>query len=600
MAESNQEISQNYAVKQAPFNIQYELLVLGRTTKDENLLLQPQEGVTLDRSPDLAPAKLSFKVYKDDVLNISEGQAVQFKVNFKVVFVGYIFEKKRTKDNFIEVTCYDQCRYLKSEGYYVFDGTKTASELIMAITQDIGVKTKDIAPTTIKIDRVFDGKTYMDIILTMLMETTNKSPLIEVKKIKNTNLNQFDSTQSKLISWGNETKDTKKEELAPNGKPYEQNDIQYLMNNHYTREEAIKELAKSDKYKDKNVEKRKPLYVAYDDCGYLTVKELNDMVTDILIDSSQVSDYEYISSIDKNTFTQMIVVREAGTSGKDGKKEWYRTGMAKADEQIVQWGVLQKVLKPGDKDIDAIALAKAELEAVAKKTHTLRLKDCLGNIDIRPGSGIWLNFNIGDQVINELVYVQAVTHNFSHHKHLMDLDIIYYDKQTPVVTTQDDGDAKVRAKLIADKKKHDKQTAAGTGSGPSSNNPAPAQVQAGFDAVEGTVSPYGGVGCVDRASLIGSYYNKDIADAYNQGIKRVPEFKELLASRGYAIEAYNGQANPGDILVYDYDEHVVVADGNGGCVGNSSGEGYTKHYPDLNYAYGNGVAPTHVIRTGIR
>ena len=46
-----------------------------------------------------------------------------------------------------------------------------------------------------------------------------------------------------------------------------------------------------------------------------------------------------------------------------------------------------------------------------------------------PGSGIWLNFNVGDQIINELVYVQAVTHNFNNNKHVMDLDVIYFDKQ---------------------------------------------------------------------------------------------------------------------------------------------------------------------------
>ena len=106
-------------ITKAPLRVNYELTVM-RDQKDM-YLLDPEDGVTLDRSPDLAPAKLNFKVFKDAVLDIQEGDLVNFKVNGELVFVGYIFEKKRSKDNFIEVTAYDQCRYLKSEGYYVFN-----------------------------------------------------------------------------------------------------------------------------------------------------------------------------------------------------------------------------------------------------------------------------------------------------------------------------------------------------------------------------------------------------------------------------------------------------------------------------------------------
>ena len=97
-----------------------------------------------------------------------------------------------------------------------------------------------------------------------------------------------------------------------------------------------------------------------------------------------------------------------------------------------------------------------------------------------------------------------------------------------------------------------------------------------------------------------SYYNSDLADAYNAGIKDVPGLKAFMNGRGYAIESYTGAANPGDILIYDGDEHVVIADGAGGCVGNSTKAGSVIHYSDVNYAYHNGTAPTHIIRTGVK
>ena len=346
------------------------------------------------------------------------------------------------------------------------------------------------------------------------------------------------------------------------------------------------------------MKERKPVYIAYDDNGLLVVKELNDMITDVLIDATQVGDYSYTSSIE-DTFTQILVVREANVM-KDGKKtkEFLRTGSAAAKNEIAKWGVLQKVIKPDDKKTNVIEFAKNKLETLAKKTHTLRLKECLGHTEIRPGSGIWLNFNVGDQIINELVYVQAVTHNFNNNKHVMDMDVIYFDKQKPDITVIDNGDEEIRKRIQAMNKK---SGGTANGSGASGNATATnAGVQAGFDSITGTTSPYGDVGCVDRATAGGSYYNSDLADAYNQGIKDVPGLKTFMNGRGYAIESFNGTANPGDILIYDGDEHVVIADGAGGCVGNSTKAGSVIHYSDVNYAYHNGTPPTHIIRTGVK
>lgn len=628
--------SHSEKVTHAPLRVRYELLVMH--DRKDMYLLDPQDGVTLDRSPDLAPAKLSFKVFKDKILNIEEGDLVNLKVNGELVFVGYIFEKKRSKDNFIEVTAYDQCRYLKSEGYYVFDGTKTASELIKALAADLAIKLGDISPTVYKIKYIYDGKTYQDIFLDMLKQTNIYSPKIPVMKPlkKSTDSNftapngtyyeqndikyltdhgykqedalaelakspkykvkTWDATQNAKMAPPKRATDSDK--LAPNGTYYEKNDIKYLTDHGYTEEAEIAELSKSDKYKAKESEmkERKPVFLAYDDKGLLVVKELNDMITDILIDSTQVGDYEYTSSIE-NTFTQVLVVREAKATenGQETKKFW-RTGAAYAKNETQKWGVLQKVFKPDDKKTNAIEYAKNLLDSLARKTHTLRLKDCLGHTEIRPGSGIWLNFNIGDQIINELVYVQAVTHKFNNNKHLMDMDIIYFDKQQPEITVEDRGDEEIRKRIQAMNKKSG-GTSKGSGA---SGNATNAGVQAGFDSIVGTTSAYGDVGCVDRATAGGSYYNKDLADAYNQGIKDVPGLKTFMSGRGYAIESYTGTANPGDILIYDGDEHVVIADGAGGCVGNSTKAGSVIRYSDVNYAYHNGTAPTHIIRTGVK
>lgn len=559
-------------ITNAPLNLTYELTV--RNQKDM-LLIEPQDGITLDRSPDLAPAKLTFNVLKDPLLDIQEGDLVNFKVNGELIFVGYIFEKSRSKNNIIQVTCYDQCRYLKSEGYYIFDGKNSASELIIALSKDLGIKLGEIAPTEYKISRVFDGKSYQDILLTMLKLTSINSPKIPVKalnakKTKTLNPDKYRGGFSGLDNVRMDKDSHAERTLNP-----EKAD--------HTFDEISTDV------------KRKPIYVAYDDNGLLTVKELNDMVTDILIDASQVEDYEYISSIDRNTFTQILVVREAKT-GSDKHKEAYRTGGAYALEETKRWGVLQKVYKPDEKDINAIEKAKVMLDKLARKTHTLRLKGCLGRTIIRPGSGIWLNFDIGDQILNELVYVQAVTHNFSNNKHTMDLDIIYFDKQEPVITTIDRGDAEIARRLANSKK--GKSGKGGTTSVNKGSANASA-VQIGLTSIEGTSSPYSTEGCVDRATLAGSYYNTDLYDARAKGIVNTDDLEAHLNNRGYSSDAYTGSANAGDLLFYGDNNHVVVSDGMGGCYGNSSDKGYVIHYPDVNYAFRNGEAPNKIIRTGV-
>ena len=53
-------------------------------------------------------------------------------------------------------------------------------------------------------------------------------------------------------------------------------------------------------------------------------------------------------------------------------------------------------------------------------------------------------------------------------------------------------------------------------------------------------------------------------------------------------------------MIYGNDEHVVIADGAGGCFGNSSKRGYAMKYGNANYAWHNDEAPTKIIRMGAK
>lgn len=141
--------------------VDVELLI-----QHENKVFLPavQEGITWSTERKGCPGELQFKVIKDDVLTISEGDAVRMKVNGKNVFYGFIFKMKRDKQKIITVTAYDQLRYFKNKDTYVYEN-KTASELIKMIAADFNMQTGTIENTKFKIaSRVEENTSLFDMI----------------------------------------------------------------------------------------------------------------------------------------------------------------------------------------------------------------------------------------------------------------------------------------------------------------------------------------------------------------------------------------------------------------------------------------------------
>ena len=84
-----------------------------------------EEGIEWSTERRSTPGKLTFSLVKDEVINFQEGAAVRLKVDGKPVFFGFVFTKKRDKNQIITVTAYDQLRYLNNKDTYVYEN-KTA------------------------------------------------------------------------------------------------------------------------------------------------------------------------------------------------------------------------------------------------------------------------------------------------------------------------------------------------------------------------------------------------------------------------------------------------------------------------------------------
>ena len=84
------------------------------------------------------------------------------------LFYGYVFKTKTSADGMVEITAYDQLRYLKNKNTYVFENV-TAAQVVREICEDFGLKTGEIADTGYVIpSMVEDGQELFDIMLKAL------------------------------------------------------------------------------------------------------------------------------------------------------------------------------------------------------------------------------------------------------------------------------------------------------------------------------------------------------------------------------------------------------------------------------------------------
>ena len=303
----------------------------------KNIVYQPvvAEGIEWTTERVGSPSILKFKVIKDDELQFDEGDPVRLKVDNKNVFYGFIFQRKRTKDNVIDVTAYDQLRYLKNKDTYVYE-EKSASQLIKMIANDFGLQLGTIEETEYVIpSRVEDNQSLFDIIQNAL---------------------------------------------------------------------------------DLELQNTGELYVLYDDFGKLTLKNIGRMKVGILIDSETAENFDYSSSIDSDTYNKIKLTYD---NDQTGKRDVYVT---QDGENINQWGILQyyEKLQKGE---NGKTKADALLKLYNKKTKSLKVNNCLGDVQCRAGFMPVVRLDLGDVKLSNHMVIEKAVHTFSNDQHLMSLTL---------------------------------------------------------------------------------------------------------------------------------------------------------------------------------
>ena len=167
---------------------------------------------------------------------------------------------------------------------------------------------------------------------------------------------------------------------------------------------------------DETLQAKTKLYVLYDDVGKLTLKNIESMKLDLLIDADTIGDYSYTTSIDDQTYNQIKITFENKDSGK---REVF---IAKDSANINKWGLLQYT---DSVELSTSGAAKAEalLKLYNSLTRTLSVSNALGDIRVRGGSSVIVKLGLGDINVQSYLMVESVTHNFTNGQHLMDLKL---------------------------------------------------------------------------------------------------------------------------------------------------------------------------------
>lgn len=158
------------------------------------------------------------------------------------------------------------------------------------------------------------------------------------------------------------------------------------------------------------------LYTFYDDVGKLTLRNMEDMKLDIMIDDETAQDYDFKISIDSNTYNQIKVYHDNDDSKK---RDVY---MAKNSENINKWGILQYD-ESIEKGTDGQAVAERYLTLYNRPTKSLSIKEAFGDIRVRAGCLIPVFLDIKDMKLKNYLVIEAVTHKIEGGVHTMDMTL---------------------------------------------------------------------------------------------------------------------------------------------------------------------------------
>ena len=159
-------------------------------------------------------------------------------------------------------------------------------------------------------------------------------------------------------------------------------------------------------------------YLIYDDGGFLTLRDVEDLQLPLVLWAQSAEDFDYTSSIDKQTYNRVKLTYQS----QEGQK--WESATAQNDETIDAWGVLQYCENQTGAGVNLKAKADALLALYNRKTRNLSVKGVFGHRQVRGGSSLIVQLDLGDIEAGSRMVVEKATHSINKARHTMDLTLI--------------------------------------------------------------------------------------------------------------------------------------------------------------------------------
>lgn len=167
---------------------------------------------------------------------------------------------------------------------------------------------------------------------------------------------------------------------------------------------------------DVTLQNKNKMYVMYDDFGKITLKSLDNMQLNLLIDEVTGENFDYESSIDEQTYNQIKLYYDNEDSGY---REVY---ISRDSNNINSWGLLQHY-ESISKGEDGKSKADALLKLYNTKTRKLTIRNALGDVRVRAGALVGVILDLVDVKINNMMLVEMCKHTFKDGEHMLEMKL---------------------------------------------------------------------------------------------------------------------------------------------------------------------------------
>lgn len=158
------------------------------------------------------------------------------------------------------------------------------------------------------------------------------------------------------------------------------------------------------------------MYAVYADSTGVCLRNVNNMKTDLIINESSASDFDYTSSIDEQTYNDIELYYD---NDETNSREYYH---AFSTDKMNVWGRL-RLTESIKSPANAEDRAKKMLQLYNRETKKLKVKDAFGDYRCRAGASVIVQLNLGDTTVNNYMLIEKATHTFKKDEYRMELTL---------------------------------------------------------------------------------------------------------------------------------------------------------------------------------